>query len=566
MMHIKRLGQVGMTVPDVERVAAFYEKIVGLEISDRADGAIFLRCDAEHHCLGLYPGSERGLHHLGLEVHDAAALDIVRQELVQRNLEPLPAEFVHPGIGASICCRDPDGNLLEFYTGMQQLERPLAPREVRPTKFGHITFHSIDLARSLAFYTEVLGFRISDTVGGDAVAWVRCNQDHHGVAFLNDGQSKVNHYCLDLADWQAIKVMCDHLQRHEVPIIYGPGRHGPGDNIFIYIPDPAGNIMELSTEMLQIWDELSYQPRDWPNEPGTVDVWRALAQPKHMIAGAGRDFNDWTAGSPVIGAGWSVLEASDFRALDPTARITAPTPEVPEFGIEIPQFTLAAKDPSDHVKALIVADRRFPTGGGLSVAVDIAVDVQGTADNPFGADPDDPRLGCGSISLIDDSTGIVLNFEISNRRVLALRELFVVSAPGGDSGGVRPLAEPFLTDVEIEPGSWHRYEIRYYPGEDAAMTPGADRAEWYVDGRQVHAVNWVATVDPPAAPVIKPARFSVNMAIFTLLDDLPDGRGGKIDGLDPRYEQTVFGQGVHARWRDLEVVDVGEKWHIRSGE
>ncbi len=98
------------------------------------------------------------------------------------------------------------------------------------------------------------------------------------------------------------------------------------------------------------------------------------------------------------------------------------------------------------------------------------------------------------------------------------------------------------------------------------MTPGADRAEWYVDGRQVHAVNWVATVDPPAAPVIKPARFSVNMAIFTLLDDLPDGRGGKIDGLDPRYEQTVFGQGVHARWRDLEVVDVGETWHIRSGE
>ena len=55
-MHIKRLGQVGMTVPDVERVAAFYEEIVGLEISDRADGAIFLRCDAEHHCLGLYPG------------------------------------------------------------------------------------------------------------------------------------------------------------------------------------------------------------------------------------------------------------------------------------------------------------------------------------------------------------------------------------------------------------------------------------------------------------------------------------------------------------------------------
>jgi len=46
--------------------------------------------------------------------------------------------------------------------------------------------------------------------------------------------------------------------------------------MFIYIPDPAGNIMELSTEMVQIWDELSYQPRNWTNHPGTVDVWRAM--------------------------------------------------------------------------------------------------------------------------------------------------------------------------------------------------------------------------------------------------------------------------------------------------
>ena len=101
-MHIKRLGQIGMTVPDVERVAAFYENIVGLEISDRADGAIFLRSSAEHHCLCLYPGTERKLHHVGLEVHDAAALDTVRQELAQHDLEATPTEFDHPGIGESI--------------------------------------------------------------------------------------------------------------------------------------------------------------------------------------------------------------------------------------------------------------------------------------------------------------------------------------------------------------------------------------------------------------------------------------------------------------------------------
>jgi len=193
----------------------------------------------------------------------------------------------------------------------------------------------------------------------------------------------------------------------------------------------------------------------------------------------------------------------------------------------------------------------------------MAVDVHGTEGNPFAADPDDPRLGCAAIALIDDSTGMVINFEISNRRVMALRELFVVTAPGG-VGSVLPMADPALTDLEIEPGSWHRYEIRYDPGEDSVLTPGPDRAEWYVDGELVHQIEWVATVDPPAAPVIKPIRFSVNMAIFTLLDDLPDGRGDILPGLDPEYRQTIFGQGVTGRWRNLQVSQAGEQQHLRT--
>ena len=277
------------------------------------------------------------------------------------------------------------------------------------------------------------------------------------------------------------------------------------------------------------------------------------------------DFDDWSAGSPVIESGWSVGQVGDFVALDPAAIITAPTSELPEFKIEIPRFTLSFNNPLDHVKALVHTDRRFPTGDGLSVAVDLAVDVHGTDPNPFGTDPDDPRLGCGSIALIDDSTGAVLNFEVSNRRVLALRELFVVTAPGG-AGSVLPMADPVLTDLTIEPGSWHRYELRYHPGDDGWLTPGPDRAEWRVDDEIVHQVTWVATVAPPAAPVIKPIRFKVVMAIFTLLDDLPDGRGGVLPGLDSAYKQTIFGQGVTARWRNLEVLAFGQKRHVQPSE
>ncbi|WP_143301257.1 DUF6081 family protein [Candidatus Entotheonella palauensis] len=561
MFKIKRLGHVAITVPNVEEAAAFYENIVGLEISDRIDGAVFLRCNAEHHCLGIYPGATKGLHHLGLEVRDEEALQAAHEVLASQGFQPQTRAYAEPGHGAALCYQDPDGNLIELYEGMETSDQPLQPREIRPLKFGHITLLTTDLKRAVAFYTEVLGFRVSDTAE-DSVIWLRCNQEHHGIALLNADQAKVNHYAYDLADWNEIKRMCDHLWRNDVPIIYGPSRHGPGHNLFIYIPDPAGNVIELTTELDLIWDEDTYRPLNWTNEPKTVDVWRGLPAPAHMLAGEGRDFHDWSAGSPVIDAGWHIVQADDFVALDPAATITPPIPKQPEFKIEIPRFTLSFDDPRDHVKALVATDHRFPTGNGFSVAVDMAVDVSGTDANPFGADPDDPRLGCGSIALIDDSTGVVLNFEVSNRRVLALREYFAVMAPGG-TGSVVPLADPVLTDLTIEPGSWHRYEIRYDPGVDGMLTPGSDRAEWLVDGELVHQVSWVASVDPPAAPVIKPIRFSVNMAIFTLLDNLPDGRGGILPGLDPEYRQSIFGQGVTARWRNLDVRHADQQWHVR---
>ncbi len=561
MVNIKTSTHVAISVPNVEETAEFYERIVGLEISEQVDGAVFLRCSRNHHCLAIYPG-ERALHHLGLEVAGERALGEAQQILEAQGFYAESRDYPEPGHGSGLCYRDPDGNRLELYAGMQSLEQPLQPREVRPVRFGHITLMTADLPRCVAFYTEVLGFRVSDTVGDSAI-WMRWDQQHHGVAFLETGEAKVNHYAYDLADWGDVKKVCDHLWHNDIPIIYGPSRHGPGHNIFLYIPDPAGNVVELTLEVDQIWDEESYQPLNWTNDPKTVDVWRGLPTPAYMLDGEGRDYTDWSTGSPLMGRGWSILKLDGLDMLDPAATLTTPTTEVPELKIEIPAFTRSFDNPLDHMKALLVSDRRFPTGQGLSVSVDLCVEVHGTEDNPFGADPDDPKLGNGAIALIDNTTGVILNLGVSNHRVVALREHFKVKAPGGEDSTL-PMIDPLLTDVIIEPGSWHRYEIRYQPGEDGWLEAAPDLAQWLVDGKVVREVSWVATIDEPAGPVVVPARFRVIMAIFTLLDDLPDGRGGVQPGLDPHYRHSLFGQGVTARWRNLKILDSGQAQHIKG--
>ena len=57
---------------------------------------------------------------------------------------------------------------------------------------------------------------------------------------------------------------------------WGPGRHGPGNNLFIMFDDPAGNHVELSAEMEQFHDEQADHPvRHWRPVPRSINLWGA---------------------------------------------------------------------------------------------------------------------------------------------------------------------------------------------------------------------------------------------------------------------------------------------------
>jgi catechol 2,3-dioxygenase len=73
------------------------------------------------------------------------------------------------------------------------------------------------------------------------------------------------------------------------PIQWGPGRHGPGNNLFNYFIDPFGVVIEYTAEVEQV-DE-RYQPRgpeDWKWPPGRVDQWGISAPPGATLKEAQR--------------------------------------------------------------------------------------------------------------------------------------------------------------------------------------------------------------------------------------------------------------------------------------
>ena len=283
-MRIKRIGHVGMTVPDVEATVDFYERILGLEVSQRNGNAVYLRCNQEHHCLSLFPGKTKALHHLGLVLSDEHSLDDVEKTIHDHGVDVGRSTTPEPGYGDYVYFRDPEENEIRLYAEMQSVTDTLSPREIRVRKFGHLTYMVKDFQRFMNFYIDILGFRLSDRIDND-IAWIRCDQDHHGVAFLASETSGVHHYAYELSDWNAMKRFCDNLWQNERVISWGLGRHGPGHNLFIYIGDNSDNIVELFAELDQIWDEETYEPLNWPNELTTMCVWGCAAPPADFMNG-----------------------------------------------------------------------------------------------------------------------------------------------------------------------------------------------------------------------------------------------------------------------------------------
>ena len=61
---------------------------------------------------------------------------------------------------------------------------------------------------------------------------------------------------------------------------WGPGRHGPGNNVFTYFVDPFGFVIEHTADVLQVDDHYRVGgPEDWTWPKGRSDQW-GIAPPK----------------------------------------------------------------------------------------------------------------------------------------------------------------------------------------------------------------------------------------------------------------------------------------------
>ena len=120
----------------------------------------------------------------------------------------------------------------------------------------------------------MLGFRVSDWMG-DFFSFLRCGTDHHTINLMQDPENRHFHTAFELRDWGHMLTACDYLSLNGYKLLWGPGRHGIGHNLFAYHRAPNGLITELFAQLDQMNEELGYfEPRPWHRDrPQKPKVW-----------------------------------------------------------------------------------------------------------------------------------------------------------------------------------------------------------------------------------------------------------------------------------------------------
>ena len=152
-------------------------------------------------------------------------------------------------------------------------------------KIGHVVLNVSDLARSVRFYTDVLGFAVSDVYGDDmmpgGMVFMRCNADHHGVALVGGlkqkpSESDLHHFAFEVGTLDEVLRAREHLRHHDVPVDF-EGRRRAGCQIAVEFRDPDGHRLEIYWGIDQVGSDGHVRPpEEWK---GAASLEAAIADP-----------------------------------------------------------------------------------------------------------------------------------------------------------------------------------------------------------------------------------------------------------------------------------------------
>jgi 3,4-dihydroxy-9,10-secoandrosta-1,3,5(10)-triene-9,17-dione 4,5-dioxygenase len=280
---ISSLGYLRIQSADLDKWREFGTKVLGMPEGRGPSEAVYLRMDDFPARLVILPGEDERLLASGWEVRDDAAFDRVRQALAEAGVpakDGTDTELSQRRVNRLLTFEDPSGNTHEVFAGAVLDDRPA----VTPygTTFvtgdlglGHVVLPVSDNSKTLALFTEVLGFRLRDTMrlplGPEPVPmrFLGANARHHSLALAPfPAPAGIVHLMIETGSIDDVGRALDRAGRRNSPASATLGRHANDHMVSFYLQTPGGFDIEYGTGGLLV-DDATWVAR----ETTAISLW-----------------------------------------------------------------------------------------------------------------------------------------------------------------------------------------------------------------------------------------------------------------------------------------------------
>ncbi|MEI8150233.1 MAG: VOC family protein [Hyphomicrobiales bacterium] len=266
-MTIQALGYLGVRAKDLGDWSSYGTGLLGLQRIDRSRTSLAFRMDDRKQRIVVDADGGEGIGFFGWELSDASALEAVAARLeaagvqVARGSRALADER---RVRDLIVLQDPVGNRLELFHGAETAPEPFQPGRAisgfrtGPLGLGHVVMHVDNTERMLAFYRDILGFRLTDYYSHPFKAtFMHLNPRHHSLAFIETGKNAVHHMMMEVFSLDDMGQGYDIAMGEKGRVATTMGRHTSDFITSFYTWTPSAFMVEYG------WGARSIDVESW---------------------------------------------------------------------------------------------------------------------------------------------------------------------------------------------------------------------------------------------------------------------------------------------------------------
>jgi catechol 2,3-dioxygenase len=282
-LGLAHIGHAELLTPFPEDSLSFFVELFGMEVEAHEGQSVYLRGwgDYQRYSLKLTESPLPGLGHMAIRARSQDALERCARtiERTRLGLGWIDGDLGH---GPAYRCHDPDGHLIELYFETERYEPPphLRPalknvpqryvgRGAAVKRLDHVNLLAADVAANRRFAQEELGFRLYEQIvledGSEAGAWMSLTIAAHELIYVADHartRGRLHHLAFFVDTREEVLRAADLLLDAQVPIEAAPSKHAIAQGMFLYVYEPGGNRVEVTTGTHFIYDPV-YEPVVW---------------------------------------------------------------------------------------------------------------------------------------------------------------------------------------------------------------------------------------------------------------------------------------------------------------